>query len=219
MPAPAKTCSPPTAWGATEWANAAETSTRPLAYRHRACACRHGAADSRHRSGFPHGLRAGDADDSNGQEIRGVKKNEDPFSVQVMDNRERIQGYLREDMRSVTNEKKSAMPTFGSTSSPMSSSTTCSHISRPCRETSQRNPKAIVKGVRMFRRSSTRFALAALGATVVAVTVAAQGVPPGLVTSQELLAGLPADGSRWVMFGGSYTNQRHSPLTRSRPRT
>ena len=49
-----------------------------------------------------------------GQEIRGVKKNEDLFSVQVMDNRERIQGYLREDMRSVTNEKKSAMPTFGS---------------------------------------------------------------------------------------------------------
>ena len=49
-----------------------------------------------------------------GQKIRGVKKNEDLFSVQVMDNRERIQGYLREDMRSVTNEKKSAMPTFGS---------------------------------------------------------------------------------------------------------
>jgi putative heme-binding domain-containing protein len=49
-----------------------------------------------------------------GQEIRGVKKNEDLFSVQVMDTRERIQGYLREDMRSVTNEKKSAMPTFGS---------------------------------------------------------------------------------------------------------
>lgn len=48
-----------------------------------------------------------------GQEIRGVKKNEDLFSVQVMDNRERIQGYLREDMRSVTNEKKSAMPVFG----------------------------------------------------------------------------------------------------------
>jgi putative heme-binding domain-containing protein len=49
----------------------------------------------------------------NGQEIRGVKKNEDQFSVQVMDTRERIQGYLREDMRTVTDEKKSAMPTFG----------------------------------------------------------------------------------------------------------
>ncbi len=49
-----------------------------------------------------------------GQEIRGVKKNEDLFSVQVMDTRERIQGYLREDMRSVNSEKKSAMPVFGS---------------------------------------------------------------------------------------------------------
>jgi alcohol dehydrogenase (cytochrome c) len=69
----------------------------------------------------------------------------------------------------------------------------------------------------MFRRSSARFALATLGAAVVAVTAAAQGVPPGLVTSQELMSGLPADGSRWVMFGGSYTNQRHSPLTQITP--
>jgi mono/diheme cytochrome c family protein len=30
-----------------------------------------------------------------------------------MDTRERIQGYLREDMRTVSNEKKSAMPVFG----------------------------------------------------------------------------------------------------------
>jgi hypothetical protein len=50
----------------------------------------------------------------NGQEIQGVKKNEDLFSVQVMDTRERIQGYLREDMRSVSNGTKSAMPVFGS---------------------------------------------------------------------------------------------------------
>jgi putative heme-binding domain-containing protein len=49
----------------------------------------------------------------NGQEIRGVKKNEDLFSVQVMDTRERIQGFLREDMRSVSSETKSAMPVFG----------------------------------------------------------------------------------------------------------
>jgi putative heme-binding domain-containing protein len=49
----------------------------------------------------------------NGQEIRGVKKNEDLFSVQVMDTRERIQGYLREDMKSVSDEKKPVMPVFG----------------------------------------------------------------------------------------------------------
>jgi mono/diheme cytochrome c family protein len=35
------------------------------------------------------------------------------FSVQIMDSTERIQGYLREDMRTVTNEKQSAMPAFG----------------------------------------------------------------------------------------------------------
>lgn len=48
-----------------------------------------------------------------GQQIHGVKKNEDQYSVQVMDTGERIQGYLREDMRTVTNEKQSTMPTFG----------------------------------------------------------------------------------------------------------
>jgi putative heme-binding domain-containing protein len=50
---------------------------------------------------------------ADGHQIRGVKKNEDLFSVQVMDTSERIQGYLREDMRSVTNDKQSAMPGFG----------------------------------------------------------------------------------------------------------
>jgi len=47
-----------------------------------------------------------------GQEIHAVKKNEDLFSVQVMDTRERIQGYLREDMKEVKDEKQSAMPTY-----------------------------------------------------------------------------------------------------------
>jgi putative heme-binding domain-containing protein len=48
-----------------------------------------------------------------GQQIHGVKKNEDLFSVQIMDTRERIQGYLKEDMREVKDGKQSAMPTFG----------------------------------------------------------------------------------------------------------
>ncbi len=49
----------------------------------------------------------------NGQAVQGVKKNEDLFSVQVMDSRERIQGYLKSDVREVTDGKKSAMPAFG----------------------------------------------------------------------------------------------------------
>jgi putative heme-binding domain-containing protein len=47
-----------------------------------------------------------------GRQIQGVKKNEDLFSVQIMDSGERIQGYLREDLKGVTNVKISAMPTF-----------------------------------------------------------------------------------------------------------
>ena len=46
---------------------------------------------------------------------------------------------------------------------------------------------------------------------------AQQAPPPPLVTSQEILDGLPADGSRWLTFGGNYTNQRHSPLTQITP--
>jgi cytochrome c oxidase cbb3-type subunit 3 len=48
-----------------------------------------------------------------GRAIRGVKKNEDVFSVQIMDTTERIQGYLRSELREVRDEKRSLMPKFG----------------------------------------------------------------------------------------------------------
>jgi putative heme-binding domain-containing protein len=48
-----------------------------------------------------------------GQPIHGVKKNEDLFSVQIMDTRERIQGYEKDKMKSVQNDTKSTMPIFG----------------------------------------------------------------------------------------------------------
>jgi len=47
-----------------------------------------------------------------GQQIQAVKKNEDLFSIQVMDTRERIQGYLKEDMNEVKSESQSRMPTY-----------------------------------------------------------------------------------------------------------
>jgi putative heme-binding domain-containing protein len=47
-----------------------------------------------------------------GQRIRGAKKNEDVFSIQVMDLRERIQGYLKSDLKDVIYEKDSLMPVF-----------------------------------------------------------------------------------------------------------
>lgn len=50
---------------------------------------------------------------ADGQPIHGVKKNEDLFSVQIMDSRERIQGYEKDKMKTVEDDKKSAMPVFG----------------------------------------------------------------------------------------------------------
>src|SRR5688572_8968384 len=48
-----------------------------------------------------------------GQQVQAVKKNEDLVSVQVMDTRERIQGYMRTDLKEVKDETRSAMPPFG----------------------------------------------------------------------------------------------------------
>ena len=50
----------------------------------------------------------------NGQTVRGVKKNEDLFSVQIMDSRERIQGYDKSSLKELQNNPRSAMPAFGS---------------------------------------------------------------------------------------------------------
>jgi putative heme-binding domain-containing protein len=47
-----------------------------------------------------------------GQKVRGVKKNEDAFSIQVMDMRERLQGYLRSNVQDVVYEKASLMPAY-----------------------------------------------------------------------------------------------------------
>ncbi len=46
-----------------------------------------------------------------GQKVRGIKKNEDAFSIQVMDMRERIQGYLKSNVE-VLYDKNSLMPPF-----------------------------------------------------------------------------------------------------------
>ena len=48
-----------------------------------------------------------------GQRIRGVKKNEDEFSIQVMDMRQRNQGYVKANLAEVVVEKQSVMPAYG----------------------------------------------------------------------------------------------------------
>ena len=50
---------------------------------------------------------------ASGPPIHGVKKNEDLFSVQIMDTNQRIQGYEKDKMTAVVNGTASAMPLFG----------------------------------------------------------------------------------------------------------
>jgi hypothetical protein len=47
-----------------------------------------------------------------GQRIRGVKKNEDEFSIQIIDMRERLQGYLKVNLTEILNEPRTVMPAY-----------------------------------------------------------------------------------------------------------
>src|SRR5919197_3640703 len=55
--------------------------------------------------------------------------------------------------------------------------------------------------------------LLAMLMVVAGAALSAQQTPPALVSWQEVLDGLTPEGSRWLTFGGNFTNQRHSPLT------
>jgi len=48
-----------------------------------------------------------------GERVRGVRKNEDEFSIQIMDTRERLQGYLKANLAEYTTDKQSLMPVYG----------------------------------------------------------------------------------------------------------
>ncbi len=47
-----------------------------------------------------------------GQRIRGVKKNEDEFSIQIVDMRERLQGYLKANLTEILTEPRTVMPVY-----------------------------------------------------------------------------------------------------------
>ena len=48
-----------------------------------------------------------------GERVRGVRKNEDEFSIQIMDARERLQGYLKANLAEFTTDRQSLMPVYG----------------------------------------------------------------------------------------------------------
>ena len=68
-----------------------------------------------------------------------------------------------------------------------------------------------------MRISVSRLLYALLASLAVVVAMAQQAPVPRLVSQEEIEQGLPVDGSRWLTFGGDYSNQRHSPLTQITP--
>ncbi len=50
---------------------------------------------------------------TSGARIRGLRKGEDAFSVQILDTQERLQGYLKATLTSVTRDTESLMPDYG----------------------------------------------------------------------------------------------------------
>jgi len=58
---------------------------------------------------------------------------------------------------------------------------------------------------------------ALLMVVVCSVTLVAQQPAPGTVTNQDILAGLPSDGSKWLIYHGNYAGHRFSPLTQVTP--
>jgi putative heme-binding domain-containing protein len=48
-----------------------------------------------------------------GKRIRGCRKSEDAFSIQMMDNGEELRSFLKKDLREVIEEKQSLMPNYG----------------------------------------------------------------------------------------------------------
>jgi putative heme-binding domain-containing protein len=59
------------------------------------------------------GFRAVTITTRDGEEVRGVAKSEDAFSIQILDENERLQGYIKADLESLVHEAESMMPRFG----------------------------------------------------------------------------------------------------------
>jgi putative heme-binding domain-containing protein len=62
---------------------------------------------------MPAGYQAVTLVTRDGQRIKGNRKGEDAFSIQIMDARGQLQGYLKSGLREVVSETTSLMPAFG----------------------------------------------------------------------------------------------------------
>jgi putative heme-binding domain-containing protein len=62
---------------------------------------------------IPDGFRPVTIVTRDGQRVHGVRKSEDAFSIQIMDEHGRLRGYLKSGVRDIVRESNSLMPAFG----------------------------------------------------------------------------------------------------------
>jgi alcohol dehydrogenase (cytochrome c) len=128
-----------------------------------------------------------------GQRVRGARKNEDAFSIQLMLTTERLQGYRKADVREVLVDKASLMPDFTSN------------------RLNDRDLGDLVTYLGTLRGGSdVGQAFRPADTADLKVRTTEDGV-----TSRDLLAGSMT--TSWVMYSGDYTGRRHSPLTQITP--
>ena len=151
-----------------------------------------------------------------GERIRGVRKNEDEFSIQIMDARERLQGYLKANLTAITFDKQSLMPVYGP--------------DRLNDRDARRSPAVPDVAPRRRRGRSDDDERRSMRDVRVRIVTATAGRSrprsrgrspprssrPASVTAQDLRDGLK-NPTRWLTYGGDYGNHRHSPLTQITP--
>ena len=125
---------------------------------------------------------------TDGQRVRGTKKAEDVFSIQIMDTRERLQGYRKADLQEVIYENTSLMPAYSA-------------------ERLNDSDLTDLVGYLGSLTGDVR------GPTTTAAAAIAPSAP---ITNRDLLDGLK-DPTRWLSYSGTYDGQRHSPLTQITP--
>ncbi|HKF66989.1 MAG TPA: c-type cytochrome, partial [Vicinamibacterales bacterium] len=129
-----------------------------------------------------------------GQRIRGARKNEDAYSIQIMDMRQRLQGYVKADLREVIIEKGSLMPDFKA-------------------DRLSDNDLNDVLGYLGTLRGGSDGGTGVVQAFRPADTADLKvGTTTEIITTKDLLDGFK-NPSRWAMYSGDYTGTRHSPLT------
>ena len=143
-----------------------------------------------------------------GQKIRGVKKNEDPFSIQIMDMRERIQGYLKSDLEQVIFEKTSVMPEYGPERLSQSDlNDLIGYLS---------TLRGSVDAMRIIMRYITSAVPVVRSCSSFDRAFQGSRVGPPQVTYEDILDGLK-DPGKWLTYHGTYDGHRHSPLTQITP--